>query len=112
LKHYRTVLDVDDLIDVIACGEDVEEGKPSPKLVRLAAERLEVDPSRTVMTGDTPYDAEAARGAGVSALGVLTGGFSQKTLKDAGCFAAIKEIGEMHGFLVTPKELHGSKKYR
>jgi HAD superfamily hydrolase (TIGR01549 family) len=101
LKHYRTVLDVDDLIDVIACGEDVEEGKPSPKLVRLAAERLGVDPSRTVMTGDTPYDAEAARGAGVSALGVLTGGFSQKTLKDAGCFAAIKEIGEMHGFLVT-----------
>jgi phosphoglycolate phosphatase-like HAD superfamily hydrolase len=101
LKHYRAVLGVDDLIDVIACGEDVAEGKPSPRLVCLAAERLGVDPARAVMTGDTPYDAEAARGAGVSALGLLTGGFSRKTLKDAGCFAAIKEVGDMRGILAT-----------
>jgi phosphoglycolate phosphatase-like HAD superfamily hydrolase len=101
LKYYRAVLGVDDLIDAIACGEDVEEGKPSPKLVRLAAQRLGIVPARVVMTGDTPYDAEAARGAGVSALGVLTGGFSQTALKDAGCFAAIKEVGEIHGFLAT-----------
>jgi phosphoglycolate phosphatase-like HAD superfamily hydrolase len=102
LKHYRAVLGVDDLIDGIACGEDVEEGKPSPILVRLAAQRLRLLPDRVVMTGDTPYDAEAARGAGVSALGVLTGGFSQTSLKDAGCFAAIKEVGEMQKFLATP----------
>ena len=31
LRHYREVLGVDDLIDVIACGEDVKEGKPSLK---------------------------------------------------------------------------------
>jgi HAD superfamily hydrolase (TIGR01549 family) len=101
LRHYREVLGVDDLIDVITCGEDVKEGKPSPKLVRLAAERLGVDPTRAVMTGDTPYDAEAARGAGVSALGVLTGGFSRTALKGAGCLEAISEVGEMHGFLAT-----------
>jgi phosphoglycolate phosphatase-like HAD superfamily hydrolase len=53
------------------------------------------------MTGDTPYDAEAARRAGVSALGLLTGGFSRETLKDAGCFAAIKEVGDMRGILAT-----------
>jgi HAD superfamily hydrolase (TIGR01549 family) len=102
LKYYRTVLGVDDLIDVIACGEDVDEGKPSPKLVRLAAQRLGIVPPHLVMTGDTPYDAVAARGAGVSALGVLTGGFSRTALKDAGCFAAIKEVGEIQKFLGTP----------
>jgi phosphoglycolate phosphatase-like HAD superfamily hydrolase len=102
LEHYRAVLGVDDLIDVIACGKDVEEGKPSPKLVRLAAQRLGIVPTRLIMTGDTPYDAEAARGAGVSALGVLTGGFSQTALKDAGCFAAIKEVGEIQKFLASP----------
>jgi HAD superfamily hydrolase (TIGR01549 family) len=101
LRHYRAVLGIDDLIDVIACGEDVAEGKPSPKLVRLAAQRLDLDPARVVMTGDTPYDAEAARGAGVSALGVLTGGFSQAVLKDAGCFAAMKEVGEMQRYLAN-----------
>jgi HAD superfamily hydrolase (TIGR01549 family) len=103
LRHYRAVLGVDDLIDVIACGEDVEEGKPSPKLVRLAAQRLGLDPARVVMTGDTPYDAEAASGAGVSALGVLTGGFSQAVLKDAGCFATMKEVGEMQRYLATAR---------
>ena len=99
LKHYRAVLGVDDLIDAIACGEDVGEGKPNPKLVGLAAQRLGITPNRVVMTGDTPYDAKAAQGAGVSALGVLTGGFSPAALKDAGCFASIKEVGEMKRFL-------------
>jgi phosphoglycolate phosphatase-like HAD superfamily hydrolase len=101
LRHYREVLGVDDLIDVVACGEDVKEGKPSPKLVRLAAERLGVDPAHAVMTGDTPYDAEAARGAGVSAMGLLTGGFSRTALKEAGCLEAIGEVGEMQEFLKT-----------
>ena len=101
MRHYRAVLGVDDLIDVIACGEDVKEGKPSPKLVRLAAERLGVAPAHAIMTGDTPYDAEAALGAGVSALGVLTGGFSTTALKEAGCLAALSEVGEMHRFLAS-----------
>ena len=101
LKVYRHLMNVDDLIDFIACGDDVKEGKPSPKLVRLAAERLGVAPARAIMTGDTPYDAEAALGAGVSALGVLTGGFSTTALKEAGCLAALNEVGEMHRFLAS-----------
>jgi phosphoglycolate phosphatase-like HAD superfamily hydrolase len=101
LSHYREVLGVDDLIDVIACGDDVKEGKPSPKLVRLATQRLGVDPAHAVMTGDTPYDAVAARGASVSALGVLTGGFSRAALKEAGCLEAMSEVGAMEGFLAT-----------
>jgi hypothetical protein len=34
-------------------------------------------------------------------LGVLTGGFSLAALKNAGCYAAIKEVGEMKQFLET-----------
>ena len=101
LKHYRAVLGVDDLIDVITCGEDVKEGKPSPGLVRLAAERLGTP--RAVMIGDTPYDAQAARAAGVSALGVLTGGFRDQALKDAGCLAVVKEIGDMTEVMASPE---------
>jgi phosphoglycolate phosphatase-like HAD superfamily hydrolase len=44
------------------------------------------------MIGDTPYDAEAASGAGAAAVGVLTGGFSTDALRDAGCFAVADEI--------------------
>jgi phosphoglycolate phosphatase-like HAD superfamily hydrolase len=39
------------------------------------------------MIGDTPYDAEAARGAGTAAAGLLTGGLVDEVLTDAGCFA-------------------------
>jgi beta-phosphoglucomutase-like phosphatase (HAD superfamily) len=78
LRHYRTVLGVDHLIDAIACGEDVKEGKPSPKLVRLAAERLSVDPTRAVMTGDRPYDARRRWALASPPLGVLTGGFLRR----------------------------------
>ena len=112
LSHYRKVLGVDDLIDVVACGEDVKEGKPSPKLVRLATLRLGIDPAHAVMTGDTPYDAEAACGAGVSAFGVLTGGFSPAALRSAGCLESISEIGEMYVFLALAPEISATKQHR
>ena len=35
--------------------------------------------------GDTPYDAEAAGKAGIRTLGVLCGGFTEQSLKQAGC---------------------------
>jgi HAD superfamily hydrolase (TIGR01549 family) len=103
LKHYRAVLGVDDLIDVITCGGDVKEGKPSPGLVRLAAERLGA--RRAVMTGDTPYDGQAARAAGVSAFGVLIGGFRDQALKNAGCFAVAREVGDMREVLMSAEEV-------
>jgi phosphoglycolate phosphatase-like HAD superfamily hydrolase len=44
------------------------------------------------MVGDTPYDAEAAFGAGIAAAGVLTGGFSADALSGAGCFAVADDL--------------------
>lgn len=101
LEHYRAVLGVDDLIDVVTCGEDVKEGKPSPGLVRLAAERL--GSRRAVMTGDTPYDSRAARAAGASAIGVLTGGFGEQALKAAGCFVVATKISDMRAAITSPE---------
>jgi HAD superfamily hydrolase (TIGR01509 family) len=72
LKHYRSLLDVDDLVDAMACGDDVEHGKPDPRLVGLALRKLGVAPAQAVMIGDTPYDAEAASSAGTAAAGLLS----------------------------------------
>ena len=87
LRHYRSLLAADDLIDSVACGDDVEHGKPDPRLVGLALRKLEVPAGQAIMIGDTPYDAEAARGAGTAAAGLLTGGFPREALTEAGCFA-------------------------
>ena len=40
-----------------------------------------------IVVGDTPYDAEAARTAGLTSVGVLCGGFSEEALRSAGCVA-------------------------
>ena len=34
--------------------------------------------------GDTPYDASAARKAGITTIGVLSGGFTEASLREAG----------------------------
>jgi phosphoglycolate phosphatase-like HAD superfamily hydrolase len=38
-----------------------------------------------VAIGDTPYDAAAARKAGIATIGVLSGGFTEDSLRAAGC---------------------------
>jgi HAD superfamily hydrolase (TIGR01549 family) len=95
LKHYLSLLNVTDLIDAMACGDDVEHGKPDPRLVGLALRKLGVPAGHAVMIGDTPYDAEAARGAGTAAAGLLTGGFAKEALEEAGCFVVAKELREL-----------------
>jgi HAD superfamily hydrolase (TIGR01549 family) len=95
LKHYLSLLNVTDLIDAMACGDDVEHGKPDPRLVGLALRKLAIPAGQAVMIGDTPYDAEAARAAGTAAAGLLTGGFAKEALAEAGCFVVAKDLGEL-----------------
>jgi phosphoglycolate phosphatase-like HAD superfamily hydrolase len=92
LKHYLSLLDVDKFISAVACGDDVEHGKPDPRLVGMALRKLKLPGSQAVMIGDTPYDAEAAIEAGASAACVLTGGFSSEALLEAGCFAVSDDL--------------------
>jgi phosphoglycolate phosphatase-like HAD superfamily hydrolase len=95
LRRYLALLNVNDLIDAMACGDDVEHGKPDPRLMGLALRKLGLPGSEVVMIGDTPYDAEAAQGAGTVAAGVLTGGFSKETLLQAGCLVVAREVRDL-----------------
>lgn len=83
LAYYRKLVDANKAIDAVACGEDVPRGKPHPDLFNLALKRLGVESG--IAVGDTPYDAIAARAAGMHAIGLLTGGFSEAVLREAGC---------------------------
>jgi phosphoglycolate phosphatase-like HAD superfamily hydrolase len=86
------LLNVDDLISATACGDDVEHGKPDPRLIGMALRKLGLPASDAVMVGDTPYDAEAALEAGAAAVSVLTGGFASEALVEAGCFAVARNL--------------------
>jgi HAD superfamily hydrolase (TIGR01509 family) len=92
LARYRAIMEVDDLIDVTCCGDDVRREKPAPDIVALAARKLRVPPAQIAMVGDTPYDAEAARAAGLTPVGLQSGHFSRSDLQDAGCAAVFFDL--------------------
>ena len=47
------------------------------------------------MVGDTPWDVDAARKAGVKTLAVLTGGFAEEELRDAGAAGVFESVREL-----------------
>jgi HAD superfamily hydrolase (TIGR01509 family) len=90
LDHYLDLLDAREIVDAWTSSADVEETKPAPDLVQVALEKADTD--EAVMVGDTPWDVEAARSAGVETIAVLTGGFSEAELRDAGAVAVFDSI--------------------
>jgi len=93
VDHYLDLLDARDLADAWTTSGDVERTKPEPDLVNSALEKVGGGPA--VMVGDSVYDCEAAKNAGVETVAVLTGGFSDSELLKAGArivFASIVEL--------------------
>ena len=66
-----------------ANADDAQHSKPDPDIIQAAVRRLALPPSRCAMIGDTPYDAEAARRAGVAFIGVRSGGWDDAHLQPA-----------------------------
>lgn len=66
---------VDDLFETHANKDDAEESKPDPDIVQAAMARAGARPESTVMIGDTPYDVEAGRRAGIGVIALRCGGF-------------------------------------
>jgi HAD superfamily hydrolase (TIGR01509 family) len=62
---------------------DVEAAKPHPDLLRVAVRDHGLDPARTVAVGDTVWDVEAAKGAGLPCVALLAGGIGRDELRDA-----------------------------
>lgn len=92
LRHYLAITKILDLVDAIACNEDIRRGKPAPGVVDVALRRVRAGRKLCVLVGDTPFDAQAARKAGIIPIGVLTGHFSERELVDAGCRAVFRDL--------------------
>ena len=88
VERALDLLDVRDLADGWTTSEDVETTKPAPDLLRVALEKIgeRVD-APSVVIGDSVYDVEAAKNAGMPAIVVRSGGFGDDELRDAGAVA-------------------------
>ena len=95
VDHYLDLLDARELADDWTTSADVEATKPEPDLVRAALDKGDTEASDAVMLGDTPWDCEAAKRAGVATVALLTGGFSEQELTDAGAVAVFESISEL-----------------
>jgi HAD superfamily hydrolase (TIGR01509 family) len=99
VEHYLDLLDARDITDAWTTSADVERTKPAPDLVSAALDKAEADAADAIMVGDTPWDVEAAEKAGVPTHAVLTGGFSEQELSDAGAAAVYESVSELRGAL-------------
>jgi HAD superfamily hydrolase (TIGR01509 family) len=95
VDHYIDLLDVRDLADSWTTSADVEATKPEPDLVRAALDKADAEPDDAAMLGDTPWDCEAAKRAGVPTVALMTGGFSEQELTGAGAVAVYESIPEL-----------------
>ncbi len=91
----RKVLQVDDAVAEIVASGDVGAPKPQPDVVQVALDKAGCDASRAVMVGDTVWDIEAARRAGVPCICVLTGGIARQVLEEAGAVAVYADVAAL-----------------
>jgi HAD superfamily hydrolase (TIGR01509 family) len=93
LQHYIALLDAHEIVDGWTDAGDVSKTKPDPDLVQAALEKAGEGPA--VMIGDSVWDCEAAKRAGLETIGVLTGGFSEQELAEAGAVAVFRSLPEL-----------------
>jgi HAD superfamily hydrolase (TIGR01509 family) len=96
LDYYKRLCKIDDLIDANTSADDAERSKPFPDIFQAALARTHgVRPQDAMVVGDTPYDITAAKRAGIASIGMLSGGFPEEELRDAGCIAIYKNPEEL-----------------
>jgi HAD superfamily hydrolase (TIGR01509 family) len=69
---------------VVIDGDMVREVKPEPDLFLLCQQTLNVNPTNCLVVGDAVWDIHAARRSGIMSVGLLTGGFGEQELYNAG----------------------------
>jgi HAD superfamily hydrolase (TIGR01509 family) len=88
VDHGLDLLDARELVDGWTTSEDVEETKPAPDLLQVALKKIgEPADAPSVVVGDSVYDVEAAKKAGMPAIVVRSGGFGDDELRNAGAVA-------------------------
>lgn len=88
-------LDVGDAIDATTCDDDIEDAKPSPEVFEVAMEAGGIDPELCLAVGDSVWDVQAARAAGIGCIAVETGGFSAHELREEGAIAVYRDAEEV-----------------
>ncbi|MGZ8532605.1 MAG: HAD family hydrolase, partial [Candidatus Binatia bacterium] len=104
LKTYKSIADIEDLVETETSSDDAEKSKPYPDIFQAAVARLgDVSVDNVLVVGDTIYDAEAAGKAHLRIVGVMCGGWSGEDLRQAGCIAVYRDPADLlHAYNASP----------
>jgi HAD superfamily hydrolase (TIGR01509 family) len=96
VEVFVDLLDAGEIADAVTSSEDAEETKPAPDLLRVALQKLGAPPDApAVVVGDSVWDVEAAKNAGMPAIVVRSGGFGDDELRGAGAIALYDTPGDL-----------------
>ena len=83
LKGLLAVCSGQALVKDATTSDDAERSKPDPDILTAALKKCGSPCDRAVMIGDTPYDIEAARRAGIATIALRCGGWDDANLRGA-----------------------------
>jgi HAD superfamily hydrolase (TIGR01509 family) len=96
VKFFKKVMNIADLLEAETTSDDAEESKPEPDIFEAALKKIgNPDASKCIVVGDTPYDAIAAGKINLRTIGVLSGGFPEQSLTDAGCVKIYQDPADL-----------------
>jgi HAD superfamily hydrolase (TIGR01549 family) len=91
-KYYIDLLKVGDVIDGYVSGDDADRSKPAPDIFAASLEKLaDISSAQAVTVGDTRFDIEAAKKAGLETIAFLSGGTTESVLRRAGARAIYRD---------------------
>lgn len=96
-RGVKRILDREGWGGIFATIQTADENpsKPAPGMIVAAMRETGIEPHRTLMIGDTTYDIDMARNAGVGGLGVAWGYHSPAALVQAGARAIADTCAEL-----------------
>ena len=83
-QRILDALGLTDLVSVFVTGEEVRKPKPDPEIFLTAANRLGIDSKDCLVFEDAPSGIEAAKAAGMMAIGVNADPEMRKRLEEKG----------------------------
>jgi HAD superfamily hydrolase (TIGR01509 family) len=95
LARLKKIAGIEDIVEEETSSDDAENSKPFPDIFEAALKRLGLEASETLALGDTPWDIESARNAGLSTVAVTSGGWTRDELREAGAIEIYRDIAEL-----------------
>lgn len=80
---------------------DETKSKPHPLMLEELSNALGVEPDAMLMVGDTTFDLDMAKAAGVDSIGITHGAHAQEKLENSGPIHMVHNLKELNDWLLS-----------